>query len=238
MTSRLWLLAFSFLSGAVAHGQDPAAVKPIQIRAILQDPGNPVADFYIPTQAGTTAKLNLAVEGLVAPQASITTDGALNLYKSAVLDTTNPKAGLAASAKVPAGATRLIALLVPAPSGTTPPYRMAFIDDDPKTFRWGESRVVNLTSVDFAVEVGEHKIKVPGGKITELPEVKKLNEYSQAQTNFYYQNGEAWDLAAEKQLPFLNSIRRIFLIYKTPEAISPDIRTIMDNVPVEIPKAR
>ena len=83
----------------------------------------------------------------------------------------------------------------------------------------------------FAIEVGEHKIAIPGGKLTDVPEVKKLNEYNRAQTNFYYRKGENWLIAAERQMQYDPKLRRIFIIYLSPSAISPDVLTVVDHVP-------
>jgi hypothetical protein len=222
-------------SMALASAQDPATVKPLQIRAILLDPANTNPELYIQSKTGELQLLNLAVEGLVEAQTTVTTDGSLNLFKTSTPDLANPQANLAASVKVPAKATRLVALIIPGPPGSAPPYRMAFIEDAPKEFPWGESRIVNFTAAEFAVEAGEHKIKIDAGKIVPLPAVTKLNEYLQAQTNFHFRKGETWTLVAERQLRYLDTLRRVFLIYKTPTASSPEIRTISESKPTLIP---
>lgn len=64
------------------------------------------------------------------------------------------------------------------------------LDGDPKSFPWGESKAVNLTPVDFALEVGDQKVLLPGGKITAVPKVTQVDEYNRAQTNFYYKQAD------------------------------------------------
>jgi hypothetical protein len=57
-----------------------------------------------------------------------------------------------------------------------------------------------------------------------------------AQTNFYYQQGEAWVPFTERQLQFLDVCRRIFIIHATPGALQPTITTIVDIMPTLTPK--
>jgi hypothetical protein len=49
-----------------------------------------------------------------------------------------------------------------------------------------------------------------------------------AQTNFYYQEGEAWVPFTERQLQYLDASRRLFIIHATPGALQPTITTIVD----------
>jgi hypothetical protein len=233
----LFAFAVMGLSG-VSYGQAPSAATGIQMRAVLHDPVNPMKDFFIPTDAGAMTKVELAVEGLTTSQRVQLLDGTLNLYGSSVLDPSNPKSNLAATVKVPVGLTRFIALIVPSNPGATPPYRMLVLDDSPKAFPWTESRVINITPVDFAIEVGEHKVLAPGAKISSIGPVTKVNEYSQAQASFYFKQDERWVISAERQMQFLKDMRRIFIIYKTPMALSPDVRTITDHAPTVIPVSR
>ncbi|MEO5714393.1 MAG: hypothetical protein ABIT37_12975 [Luteolibacter sp.] len=174
--------------------------------------------------------LKLAEEGLTDPQKVTTDNGNLNLFSTPTADKNNPQASLLATIKVPAGQNSLSVLIFPVPNAT-PPYKMVLVDDTPKAFPWGESKAVNLTPVDFALEIGEHKIVSPGGKITPVPKVKKVDEYNRAQTNFYYKQEDQWVVAAERQMQYVNTLRRLFLIYKDPGALAPDVRTIVDQPP-------
>jgi hypothetical protein len=213
-----------------ASGQDTT----IQIRAVLNDPAKPDAKFFIGKVGESLVPLKLADEGFTEPQKITPENGSLNLFSSATVDKNNPQASLAATVKVPPGATSLIVIIIPAPQGT--PYRMAVLEDDPKSFPWGQSKAVNLTPVDFALEVGEHKISIPSGKIIPVPKVTKLDEYNRTQTNFYYKQGNQWVVAAERQMQYVGTLRRVFLIYKAPAAVGPDVRTIVDQPPPDFEK--
>jgi hypothetical protein len=92
-----------------------------------------------------------------------------------------------------------------------------------------------MTQVDTALQAGEHKIPVPSGKVTELPAVKKVNEFNMAQANFFYKEADQWVAFTERQLQFLDSTKRIFLIYLTPGSTQPFVTTLVDNTPVQIP---
>ena len=88
-------------------------------------------------------------------------------------------------------------IVLPAPEGTKPAYRMLVIDDSEKAFPGGESRVLPLVAVETAIQAGEHRLPVHPGKITNVPPVTKRDEFNMAQTNFYYQQGEAWVVFTE-----------------------------------------
>ena len=62
-----------------------------------------------------------------------------------------------------------------------------------------------------------------------MPPVTKVNEFNMAQTNFYYQQGEAWVVFTERQLQYLDASRRLFIIHATPGALQPTITTIVDT---------
>jgi hypothetical protein len=225
-------LALLFGWVAFAVGQDSA----LQIRAVLQDPAHPEAKFFVGKVSEPLLPLKLAEEGLTESQKVATENGSLNLFSSATVDKTNPLASLAATVKVPVGPSRLIVIIVPGAPGATPPYRMVVLDDAPTSFPWGESKAVNLTPVDFALEVGDQKLLLPGGKITAIPKVTKLDEYYRAQTNFYYKQADQWVVAAERQMQYVDTLRRVFVIYKTPDALAPDVRTLVDQPPAVLEK--
>lgn len=228
MTLNPFLSVAAFLGlAALALGQEST----LQIRAVLQDSANPDPKFYVGKMGNQLLPLKLAEEGLTEPQKVETENGSLSLFSSATVDKSSAIASLAATVKIPDGPARLIVIIVPAAPGATPPYRMVVIDDDPKSFPWGESKAINLTPVDFAMEVGDQKVLLPGGKITPVPKVSKIDEYNRAQTNFYYKQGNQWVVAAERQMQYVNTLRRVFLIYKTPDALAPDVRTLVDQLP-------
>jgi hypothetical protein len=230
MNRKFLALIAALVCFPVAHSHAQAPAPPaagLQVRAVLHDPLQPLTDLYVTGQGGTLAKVNLVVEGIGEPQAVTPVNGSLVFYTSDQVNTANPKEHLAATAVIPAGARRLIALVVAVP-GATPPYRMMLIEDSARAFPLGEARVVNLTPVDFAMEVGEHKIGLASGKVTRVPPVLKVNEFNQAQTNFFYRKGETWEAFTERQMQYLDSIRRVFLIYSSPGAVQPEVRTISD----------
>lgn len=210
---------------ALATGQEAT----FQIRAVLQDSAHPDAKFFVGKVGDSLLPLKLAEEGLTESQKVSTENGSLNLFSSATVDKSNPLASLAATIKVPVGPSRLIVIIVPGAPASSLPYRMVVLDDNPISFPWGESKAVNLTPVDFALEIGDQKVLLPGGKITAIPKVAKVDEYYRAQTNFYYKQADQWVIAAERQMQYVVTVRRVFVIYKTPDALAPDVRTLVDQ---------
>ena len=155
-------------------------------------------------------------------------NGSLVLYDKAAIDPENPAASLAASVILPPNLKRAVVIVLPAPAGEKPAYRMLLIDDSAKAFPGGESRVLPLIGVETAIQAGEHRLPIHPGKITRVPPVTKVNEFNMAQTNFYYQEGEAWVPFTERQLQYLDASRRLFIIHATPGALQPTITTIVD----------
>lgn len=235
MTTRLLFSTFTVLLGLakLVSAQDSM----LQIRAVLVDSAKPDTKFYVGKPGETLLPVKLAEEGLTESQKVTVENGSLNLFTTPTVDPKNPLASLAATVKIPAGPSRLIVIIVPAVQGT-PPYRMLVVDDTATSFPWGESKAVNLTPVDFALEVGGQKVLLPGGKITAVPKVTKVDEYNRAQTSFYYKQGDQWVVATEREMAYASSLRRVFLIYKTLGALAPDVRTLVDQPPPVLENTR
>lgn len=225
-------LALSLMNLSQLSAQE--ADSAILIRSVYHNPISPVADLYVADKSGAMVKLNLVVEGLGAPQVARTINGTLQLFTQPTVDPKNPSASLAATCKVPEQIKQADLLIFPAPENAKPPYRVVLIDDAPNVFQKGQSRVINLTAVEIALQAGEHKLPLPSGKITEVPAVTKVNEYNMAQTNFYYKQADEWVAFTERQLQYLDTTRRIFLVHLTPGSTEPVVRTIVDTTP-EVP---
>lgn len=240
-TRFLLLLATLGLVSAVHAQQAPASAPAqagLQIRAVLHDTVHPVADLYLPDQTGRLVKLNLQPEGLTTPQSTSLINGSLVLFNNDKVDPKKPEAAaaLAASVAVSPSISKGILIVLPAPPDTKPAYRAVFLEDSPTAFPKGESRVISLLPVETAIEAGEHKLPIQPGKIVVVPPVKKRNEFNNAQTNFYYREGEAWVAFTERQLQYLDAFRRVFIVYATPGSSQPFVRTILDVAPAVPPK--
>ena len=229
-------LAVVVLFPTAGHAQQNAPTASFQVRAVLHDPVNPVAELYLPDPAGQVVKLKLIGEGLSEAQATTPVNGSLILYNKPVVDPKNPGPSLAASVKIPAGMKRAIVVVLPSAPDTKPAYRMVLIDDSPGAFTGGESRVLSLVSFEAALQAGEHKLPVKPASVTKVPAVKQVNEFNMAQTNFYYKEGEAWVAFTERQLQYLKEFRRIFLVYLTPGSTQPFVTTIVDALPAVLPQ--
>lgn len=210
------------------HAQDPAPL-PVQIRAVLHDPINPTANLFYTDKSGAIVPLNFRPQDLTPPLTIVPINGTLVLYDKLAVDPKNPAESIAASVKLPADLKRAIVLVMPAPSGEKPAYRMLVIDDSAEAFPKGESRVVPLLGAEIAIQAGEHKLLVQPGKIARVPPVKKVNDFNMAQTNFYYQQAESWVAFTERQLQFLDVCRRLFIVHITPGALAPTVTTIVDT---------
>ncbi|BCX48771.1 hypothetical protein HAHE_26790 [Haloferula helveola] len=219
----------SLLCGLGAFAQD--AGGKLRLRSVLHDPLSPQADLYVQDEKGALVPLYLALEGLTEAQNVRITNGKLQLFDSAEYDPEKPLEHLAASVTVPERTNRAIAFLFPAGEGAKLPYRILMLPDDSGAFGKGESRVINMTPLAMAMKAGEHNVKLPSGKVAEVPKVTKLNDLNQAHTSFYRKGeGETeWILIAERPMQFDNSIRNIVLVYPMPNTGIPRLRTIIDH---------
>jgi hypothetical protein len=238
MKSTFRLLLTALLFTAIGHGQQAPAAGGLQVRGVLHDPVHPNAELFLPDQNGRLVKLNLQPEGLATPQGASLINGSLMLFNSDKVDPKKPEAAaaLAASVVVSPSVNRGILIVLPAPPDTKPAYRAVFIEDSAAAFPKGESRIMSLLPIETAIEAGEHKLPIHPGKIVVVPPVKKVNEYNNAQTNFYYREGESWVAFTERQLQYLQAFRRIFIVYSTPGSSQPYVKTILDTSLAVAPK--
>ena len=229
----------SFLSLAILLACLPAAraqqgnAAP-QVRAVVVDPVQPVVDLFIPDPDGQVVALNLVQGSLSQAQFILPVNGNLPIYTAADADPKNPGDKLAAVVKLPPNSRRSILVIVPSEEGAKPPYQAIAINDTGNAFPKGESKVLSLVKVETAVQAGEHRLPVNPGKITDVPPVRKVNEFNMAQTNFYYRDAEAWVPITERQLKYLEEYRRIFLIHLTPGSTRPFVTTVLDVIPAVI----
>ncbi len=208
--------------------QEKAAPPPVQIRAVLHDPVRPVAELFYTSENGAVVPLEFKPQDLTGVMLMQSLEGSLVLYDKATIDPKNPAASVAASVKLPPDIKRALVVVLPAPAGRKPAYRMLVIDESENAFPKGESRAISLISVETAIQAGEHKLPIHPGKITKVPPVRKVNEFNMAQTNFHYKQGGSWVAFAERQLQYLDACRRLFIIYATPGALQPTVTTIVD----------
>lgn len=228
LKASLWFHGLLLLSTAVQAQQNETAT-PVLIRAVLHDPINPTAELFLADNTGAVVKLGLRPQDLSRPQVTVAVNGSLVLYDKAVIDPKKPEASLAASCKIPTNTKRGVVVILPSPVGSKPAYRMVFLDDSAKAFPKGESRILTLIPLEVAIEAGEHKLPIHPGSIGNLPPVKKVNEYNMAQTNFYFKQGEVWTAITERQLQYLDDVRRLFIVHATPGALLPVVTTIVDT---------
>jgi len=231
----------------VGRAQQNDATVPVQIRAVLHDPVHPAAELFLMDKTGAVVKLELVREGLSKAQFALPVNGSLMLYNSAAIDPKKPLANLAASTKLPPDIRRAMLIILPKPpdpkaadanaADAKPTYRMVLIDDSAKAFPQGESRVLTLMPVEAAIQAGEHRLPVHPRVITNVPPVRKVNEYNLAQTNFYYKQGDSWVPFTERKLQYLDAFRRVFIIHLTPGAVQPVVTTIVDTTPATPPRA-
>ena len=216
-------------SAPPVHAQEKEKVVPVRIRAVLHDPIHPAASLFYPDKSGAILPLNFRPQDLTETMWMMPINGSLVLYDKAAIDPKNPSASLAASVKLPPEIKQAMVVVLPAPSGEKPAYRMWVIDDSEKAFPYGESRVLSLVGVKVGIQAGEHAVAVQPCKLGRVPLVKRVNDFNMAQTNFHYlQKSGAPVVFTERQLQYIDACRRLFIIHATPGALQPTVTTIVD----------
>lgn len=203
-----------------------AETRKLTLRAYLHDPVKPRGTEFS-VEGDAKQSLPLRVGAISSAVEVAVTDGELRLQLA--------DGKRAALAKVPGEWSSAIAIILPgATKDATPPYRVLLLDDSTKGFPWGSSQAVNLLSIDGAIQAGEHKLILQAGKTTAVPAVHKVNEFNIAQTNFHYKQGEQWVPFTERQLQYVDEMRRVFLIHATPGSQRPFVTTLVDHKPQEL----
>jgi hypothetical protein len=246
MTPKPILILLACCLPVVGRAQQNDATVPVRIRAVLHDPVHPAAELFLTDTTGAVVRLELVREGFSKEQFALPVNGSLALYNSAAIDPRKPLANLAATTKLPSNIRQAMLIILPRPAdpksantqpaNAQPAYRIVLIDDSAKAFPQGEARVLPLVAVETAIQAGEHRLPIHPGVITNVPPVRKVNEFNMAQTNFYYKRSEAWVPFTERQLQYLDAYRRVFIIHVTPGAIQPSVTTIVDTTPAVLPR--
>lgn len=226
-------ILFQLIVGALfsmsLFAQDADTEVKLQLRSLLHDPLNPFAELYVQDGSRKLERLNLSMEGLTAPQTVTLAKGKLSLYSSPAINPEKPLENLVATTTVPDGLKRAMVLIVPASKTDKLSYKLMVVNDSFATFPKGESRVINMTRLPFAIKVGEHSKEVPAAKVVAIPPVTKVNDMNQAQTVFYQKIDTKWVLLSERPTQFTGENRNIFLLYQLPDMQEPQIRTILDT---------
>jgi hypothetical protein len=216
-------------SASLLQAQQDSAKTQLEIRTVLHNPGKPLPSLFVSNPAGKIEKLQLLPSGISPKQLVIVLNGSLVLHDKAAVDPNNPQASVAASVKVPQNMKQAIAIILPSEAGKKPAFRVVLQDDSSTGFPKGESRILSLVPLESAIQAGEHKVSVPSGKITAVPSVKKVNSFNMAQTNFYYKQEASWQLFTERQVQYLDDIRRIYIIHVVPGSNAPSLATFVDT---------
>ena len=210
-----------------------SAERQIEVRAVLNDPVNSGVVFQVQTAPKVFNVLPLVAEGLSTPVKVELVQDRLPLHGPSGAEPNVPPP-VVASVAVPSSAQSCIVVIAPAEKNAASPYRALAFDDSRQAFPYGESRIVNLTPGLLAVQAGSTKLPLPAGQVTSLPEIKDVNAYNMAQTNFYSKSGNDWTAITERQLQYAKTVRRVFIAYVPPHAMAPSVRTITDLEPVAL----
>ncbi len=213
-----------------ASAQDKA-VSAITIRAFLNDPSQPEAKFFVPNTPDTRVPVNLNPGELPAEQTAVVINGRLTIYNSPTVDPAQPEAAVVASVAVAKNLGHAVAIIQPLGADRNPRYGIVLIDDSASAFPPGESRIVSMTTLPVALQIGEHKLPAASGKVTAVPRVMKLDPYNMAQTDFFYQRENNWIPFNESKMKYLQSYRQIFICSTRPGSQSPTLTTLIDDAP-------
>jgi len=217
------------LCGPAVSAQQQSAARELTLRGYLHDPVNPAREPFVfkePEKSG----------GKATPVVW-RADNLSDFIKVRAVENTLflhlPGGQMAARITVAENIKRGILIVAPSSApGAGTPYRTVLIDDDPALFPYGTAKVLNMTGVEAAVEAGEHRILLPSGKISTIPEILKAGDGVMVQTNFYVKKDDNWMPVTERRLEYSKRLRRVYFIYTTPGSRRPPfVRTLLDRKP-------
>jgi hypothetical protein len=213
------------LCAPAVSAQEQAAARELTLRCYLHDPVNPVREPFVfkepEKSGGITTPVVWDPDNLSQPIKVRAVENTLFLHL--------PGGGMAARTTVAANINRGIVIVVPTP-GAELPFRMVLLDDDPARFPYGTAKVLNMAPADVAVAAGEHKIKLESGKISPIPEVRKVDGSNMAPTNFYVKKDSEWVPITERMLDYSDHLRRVYLIFTPPGSRRPPVvQTLLDR---------
>lgn len=229
----LRMLIGLMVPAGLLKAQEGGEAPLLSARFVLHDPVNPTAELYVPDASGKMNRIEFSYESFSPRMNLKVVDGTLLAFKKASASLERPTEDLAATVKVAPTVKSAIVMVVQDSTKEGGGYRLLVLDDSLRAFPKGESRVISFVGMETAIEAGEHKLPLGAGKVTPVPPVKKLNEYNMAQTNLYYKekSGQSWIPFTERQLQYLDGIRRLIIVHGTPGALIPSVTIIVDNLP-------
>ncbi|MBK1833741.1 hypothetical protein [Roseibacillus ishigakijimensis] len=205
------------------------------MRAVVYDPLRRTPELYLSGEGSDLNRLAFRDGELSELVLTKAVEGEIRLYREKTIDPQNPVAHLAVSVKVDDRLSKVILVLFPAEREGE--YRSLLIDDSPGAFPYGESRLINATSVDVGLAIGEHKLAAEPGEVKVVPAVKHKDDFNMAQTDFVYRREKegSWKPFSQRRLKYVDQQRRIFVAGVSKRASAPTVTTVIDLAPLAIP---
>lgn len=230
----------TLLCGPALLAQEQSAARELTLRGYLHDPVKPAPEPFVfkePEKSGGKATpITWRADNLSDSIKVRAVENTLFLHL--------PDGRMAARTTVAGNIRRGIVIVVPSSAaGADLPFRMLLIDDDPARFPYGTSKVLNMTDAEAAVLVDQgkadaeaepHRILLPSGQVSTIPEVSKDGKGKSAQTNFYIKvkKDNTWVPITERVLEYSDQLRRVYFIFTTPGSRRPPfVRTLLDRKP-------
>lgn len=154
-----------------------------------------------------------------APVALDASGGVIGFRKSA------DDAGVAATARIPAGVKKAFILFLPAAGKAPQLHETVVIEDSAKGFPQDGCVVLNLYQADVRFVIGEHKIQLRPGGTTALQRPAKRDDFNMSGIAFQFQTGGDWRTAAESMIRFPEGQRHLFVTFIDPKTKRPRLRS-------------
>lgn len=108
-------------------------------------------------------------------------------------------------------------------------YTIQLLDMNTKTFGLGHSKIINLTSLNTFVQVGEHEATVAAWEKAEFSKVEELTGVNMAQINVSYYQDDTEHVAYQSRVRYSENMRNIILIYTDNRSQRTTARIIKDT---------
>lgn len=228
----LTLLLLPLLSGGL-QAQAPATKVAVSFFAFNYAPGHET--IHVRVGADAYEEVVLSKANIVGPITAIAGGSVLAIHGKMVNADGEEAYPVISSASLPAGASRVLVVLLPDPANAESPYRSLVFEHDTTKFPLGTYRVINLSSHPVRGAIGKDVVQAAPGAIANLQPKGEAGTIVPVLFEFY--ENERWNRLTETRAAIRDDRRWLMCIYQDPASRRMNIRTIPDRSLLAVPQS-
>lgn len=226
---RCLIAAWIAACAAVAHAADTITFRTLCFR--FQDDVNEVMALGADGEAMMKVPLFVLHS---APMKMVVKEGRAEF----VVEDGKPAAGAKqayrpiASVPLPAGAKQILFVFLPAGAQAKSPYKVVALADDPKSFPWGNVRMLNVADVAVRFHLGEYSGEratfLRPGQSAMVPRVRQVNENNLYRVIIEYYTANGFVPVSNTRWKSVDGKRDLAIAFIDPETKKPLVEVYKD----------